>query len=205
MPMFDSVKTFLKQKRQSDHGADDVSQQNGVGGGSVFLLSHAEHQNRHGHAADDRQNISGNPVKIQIISKEEKKSGEYDNQRYPVRPLGAFVQEPVSEKNDINRKRVLQKDGVGGGCQFGGHDEKKLCAHIADSAHNLQTRPAKPGRALQKDPEHDRGQDAAAAQNRQGLPGNDFDQQAAAAPEYGRQNQKEYGLTTCSRCVHLLS
>jgi len=83
--------------------------------------------------------------------------------------------------------------------------KKKLGSHITDGAHNLKPCPARLDRALQINPEYECGQNAAAAQDRQGLPGNDFDQQAAAAPKYGCQYQKEYGLTTCYRCAHLIS
>ena len=36
------------------------------------------------------------------------------------------MQEPEAEQNDVNRRGVLQEDGVGGSGQLGGGDEQEL-------------------------------------------------------------------------------
>ena len=115
---------------------------------------------------------------------------ERDRDHQPVDPRGALAQIPAPDEGDVNRRGVLQEDGVGRGRHPGREDKENDRPGITERAADLrrgkgETRPAD---AEQDDRD---GDGAPGAGDRHRRPVDRLDQDAAEAPAERREEQED--------------
>ena len=110
-------------KRQTDSGAEHMPEED-----AAHLLLSPRIADRHKHAAHkrarrDAEQVADEFARIQAVKEEKRDAAEREQHRDNVQRARLLVQEQERKKQDEDRRRVLQDDGI---CRRGvliGHDE----------------------------------------------------------------------------------
>jgi hypothetical protein len=127
----------------------------------------------------------------QVLQEKEGHPAQDDGQRQPVASTGALAQKPGAEESHMDRRRILQQNGVGGGGQLVGQHEQGDGASVGHRPAEQVRRPGELQAAADQE-EEGAADGTAHPRNRHRVPVDPLDEQSAQAPQECCRHQLEH-------------
>src|SRR5713226_8885276 len=95
-------------------------------------MTQQQEEEREADSRSERQQVSIHVLRPQFPHKEERHANHTRRYRYQIARSKLFFIEQRLEDQNINRRRVLQKDRIGSSSEFGGRNEKNEQRRVKD-------------------------------------------------------------------------
>lgn len=191
----------LKDEWETEHGGEQVGQEDTFSRVGLFLSAHGDHHQCHGNTTESSQKVAVKPIQADSPAEKQDQAGEDHRQRDPVGFSGFLMQEPVSQEDDIDGGGVLEEDGIGSRGELDRGYVQELGEDIASGGEDLPAGEFA-GKAFEIEAKNQTGKDAAAGKNGDRRPVHQPDENSAGAPQDGGDDEKDDGSAAVDGDTH---